>query len=808
MRLRLTLACLLLLGCTGSFLAESRAERDLVGARERHEDELRRDAKSVRSEIESIFRQSHVGLRSIAQFPGVRSYDPLHTVESAGILSISELMRDSSSLGTAGEIFDSLATTIGITDLYISPYPYDPQGLVDEARGIPREPIIHFTRRLPGTAVKDSGPQAGSPAGDSPGATFALVGEAPEDADLAHRELWTRQLILNQLQYIAHNLPYLTSGSGEEALAICVELKALLSKEEGNNPFTRSGEGAQSFGLIQSTPIIGEDGQLRGCVSMVIPWAALRIALPNDGFVVRHPTYGISIVPEGNTTAAQSELYWSQGKPDPNIFYSEVFPLDIPDADQKWELWTGRSGTEFWARGEVASIRGWALATHVLIWLATLGFAAHCLRIGRVRTLATAHALELQSQKGNSTSNAELSRQAAMEATAEKNAFLSRLSHEIRTPMSSILGFADVLLDSQIDNDQRVEAVQSIRRNGRHLLNMISDILDLSKIEGGKLGIERLSVRTRTIISEVVGLLEPRAKARATTLTTEIRGDVPELIQTDPMRIQQALVNLVDNAIKLTEGGSVHLVVECDRSKRRLRFLVIDDGVGMTSAQVARVFQPFQQSGDSKTVGTTGLGLTLSRRLAELLGGTVKVDSAPGKGCTFTFDVATGSLEGIPSMSETPDDPSAAEKQSWSDLPHIDGRVLLVEDGPDNQTIIAHILRRAGAEVVIASNGQEGVDRALLAQKEKRTFDAILMDIEMPILDGFAATRKLRGAGYGGQIIALTAHAMAGDEERCIAAGCDHYLAKPVDRATLVHVVAQHIGLRSDAKPAPAPPAI
>ena len=819
-RSKIIITGLVVAGVVGSLLAEWRASSDLADARTRYEEELRLEARNVRTRVENIFGQSHIALRSITRFPAISRFDPYRGFIPFSADPSYDLLEYSSSLRTCAEIFETLADTTGITDLYLTPYPYDPQALVDERKGVPRQPVVWFSRRaddgaLTGKTVVRFAPTVGSME------EIAESDLSDDEAAARRRELWTRQLILNQLHFFTLNLPTDPEFLPEELPTICMELKELQGGSGGQNPFTRTADERHTYGLIHTTPIIGtlleedmlepgrtaEVNRLRGAVSTVIPWEAIEAVLPQEGFVIRHPSRGISLIPAGNETAQRSELHWAAGEPDPNLYYSEVFPLAIPDTADNWELWTGRTGEAFASRAEVLGIRRWAIATHALLWLSVVALCFQTARQTRLRRRNDEALLAVRRAALEERASGEQVEQATRRATEEKNQFLSRLSHEIRTPMSAILGFADVLLDAKIDDDQRVEAVQSVRRNGRHLLHMIHDIIDLSKIEAGKLETQRLSVRTRTIIDEVVGLLEPRARARSTTLKVEIQGEVPELVQTDASRAQQALVNLVDNAIKYTEGGTVRLIVECNRAQERLRFRVVDDGVGMTSAQVARVFEPFQQSGDQKAVGSTGLGLAISFHIAKILGGAVSAESEPGKGSTFVLEIATGSLAGVPSMSATTEDPQAAESRAWSDLPHIDGRVLLVEDGPDNQTILAHILRRAGAEVVIANDGREGVDLALAARDEGRTFDAILMDIEMPVLDGLTATRQLRGAGYEGQIIALTAHAMAEDADRCIAAGCDHYLSKPVERAVLVHVVAQRVGLRSDARPAPAPPA-
>jgi CheY-like chemotaxis protein len=379
----------------------------------------------------------------------------------------------------------------------------------------------------------------------------------------------------------------------------------------------------------------------------------------------------------------------------------------------------------------------------------------------------------------------------AESANAAKSEFLANMSHEIRTPMTAILGYAEVLADSVTKPDDR-EAVTVIRRNGEHLLSVINDILDLSKIEAGRLRLERVECAPAAVVEDVMSLMRVRADAKKLPLVAKIDPTCPDRVRTDPTRLRQILLNLVGNAIKFTDAGGVSIQARGERhdgSRVALRFEVSDTGIGMSPPEIARLFQPFSQADSSTTrrYGGTGLGLSISKRLAEMLGGTIAVESRPGAGSTFRVEIDAEVVE------KSAEEPSAAARSSAASpatLPRLDCRVLLAEDGPDNQRLITFLLRKAGADVTVVENGQLAVDAVRARQHGAAPFDVVLMDMQMPVLDGFAAARTLRREGFTLPIIALTASAMTDDRERCRAAGCDDYATKPIDRATLIGTVA------------------
>lgn len=393
----------------------------------------------------------------------------------------------------------------------------------------------------------------------------------------------------------------------------------------------------------------------------------------------------------------------------------------------------------------------------------------------------------------------QAARLAAEAASRAKSEFLANMSHEIRTPMTAILGYADLLNDAGQTEESRRLCLQTIQRNGQHLLGIINDILDVSKIESGRIDVERIEYAPARIVSEVVSLLRVRSDEKSIELRTRYRTPVPASAVGDPTRIRQILVNLVGNAIKFTDRGHVAVEVSyCGDDRPMLRFDVIDTGVGMSPDHVERLFQPFTQADSSVTrrFGGTGLGLAISWRLASLMGGTIEVESREGVGSRFTLRLPALHPSGV-RMTDGSTDVPHAERPEPVVSAQLSGRILLAEDGPDNQRLISFILRKAGAEVDIAENGLVALDMVERSLVEKRPYALILMDMQMPRMDGRTATRELRVRGVTIPIAALTAHAMDSERERCIECGCDDFAAKPIERAKLIEMCSRLMSRRA-----------
>ncbi|MFO0963215.1 MAG: ATP-binding protein [Phycisphaerales bacterium] len=385
----------------------------------------------------------------------------------------------------------------------------------------------------------------------------------------------------------------------------------------------------------------------------------------------------------------------------------------------------------------------------------------------------------------------ERAKREAEAASRAKSEFVANVSHEIRTPMTAIVGYAELMRDGDSGGGDisREEAADAVARNADHLLAIINDILDMSRVEAGAMTVQRVPTDLRAIASEVLALLRQRAAARGLDLSLTVDPGAPEAILADPMRVRQIIINLVGNSIKFTNSGGVS--VRIGMQGERVAIAVQDTGIGMSPEQVSKLFAAFSQVDTSPTraFGGTGLGLALSRRLAQLMRGDISVSSEPGVGSTFTV-LLPAERAATPRTGSHAAPGLAAAAVAPEARPLAGRRILLAEDGPDNARLLIHHLERAGAEVLHAADGRKAV-YALMTDRERTHgthFDLVLMDMQMPDLDGYDATAMLRRDGVTLPIIALTAHATAADRARCIAVGCNDYATKPIGRDALIEV--------------------
>jgi PAS domain S-box-containing protein len=372
-------------------------------------------------------------------------------------------------------------------------------------------------------------------------------------------------------------------------------------------------------------------------------------------------------------------------------------------------------------------------------------------------------------------------RKLAEDANNSKSTFLANMSHEIRTPLNALIGFNELLRSNSLSGEERSEYHNIIQRNGELLLHLIDDILDLSKVEAGHLAIETVKISLDDLLNEIKSFKTAKAAGKGLQFIMEVDPTTPKEFVTDPIRLKQILNNIIGNAIKFTMSGHVKVKVHSDLERKKLVFAVTDTGIGIKEEDQAKLFQPFSQADASVTrkYGGTGLGLILSKRLAQRLGGDLYLEnSSLEKGATFKIEVATD-LEANSTVETVISLPEKSLKNC---------KVLVVDDSVDNQVLIEHMLKSRGAKVDTADNGQVGLTKAL-----ENDYDVVLMDVQMPVLDGHSATRILREKGYIVPIIGLTAHAMQEDRKRCLEAGCSDYLTKPIRSEMLVQTISRHI---------------
>jgi signal transduction histidine kinase/AmiR/NasT family two-component response regulator/HPt (histidine-containing phosphotransfer) domain-containing protein len=380
----------------------------------------------------------------------------------------------------------------------------------------------------------------------------------------------------------------------------------------------------------------------------------------------------------------------------------------------------------------------------------------------------------------------------AKKADRAKSEFLANMSHEIRTPMNAIIGFSDILAEEKLTDEQK-RCVNTICDGGRHLLDIIDDILDFSKIEAGKLDVQTSECSLKRLFTKIESMMRPAALEKGLKFEIQENKGLPTNIYTDPTRLEQCLINLISNAIKFTEEGHVCVKVSLEDKNNQpyIRFDVSDTGVGIPPEKQEKVFESFTQAdgSTSRKYGGTGLGLTITRRLAELLDGELTLTSEQGRGSVFSLTIPAGvDVTKQPLLDRYNIDDHVCDEHDKLKEAKFSGHVLVAEDVRSNQMLAKWLLEKVGFEVTVAEDGNEAVQKV-----RSRSFDLILMDIQMPNMNGYEATKTLRNEGVKTPIIALTASAMSGDEGKCICAGCDDYLSKPIGRRKLLEKIHKYL---------------
>ncbi len=480
------------------------------------------------------------------------------------------------------------------------------------------------------------------------------------------------------------------------------------------------------------------------------------------------------------------------------LFQSDSFQSNISSFDNsKFEsVYTIKAGGQEWGIKFIPGSNLFTTQDQNLPWIvfligtifsALVSIIIFSQRVAQIRAVKLAktmtHDLRI------TTTALEKANQQSRDAMKVKSEFLANMSHEIRTPLTSIIGFGENLKFDALSNEERGRAVHSIIQNGRHLLNIINDILDFSKIEAGKVSIDKVEIDLAELMTEVASSFKVKSSEKGLNFQVEFTHPLPATINSDPTRLKQILYNLVGNSIKFTQKGAVTIKVKCDWEAEILYFSVCDTGIGLTEEQRNKLFNSFVQADSSTTrvFGGTGLGLVISSQLAEKLGGKITVESVYGIGSVFAVNIKAGDLSNVlPMDKDKKADLSVSSESTQKEVTKIlvNAHVLVVEDGPDNQLLLQYLLKKLGAEVTVVGNGAEA-----LGAVEDREFDLILMDMQMPVLDGYGAVKELRARGYEGKILALTANTAPEDQASCLQVGCNDYLGKPFERAAFIEKI-------------------
>jgi len=768
---------ILLLGVCLSALVHLKYRSELADVLEHHRVESHDQTIVLANTLKSVFEQTYQGLRTISRLPGVRAIPTDH--KELDFHGGGGTFDEDAQL-TVQEIYNNMATNIALSEVYIVPLDLEPDE-ADPQSSKPREPLVTFDKLIVGRHSDQD------------------VDQKEDHSEIEEIEIYEYRLMKKQLAWMRSNVPQLEMITGMDFPAIGGP-EVVTCDNTHYSP--RHPDDRDRSGLVLSVPFYDPDGKLKGCISGVILSHAIRDLLPADHYAVRNLQHDYTITSRQTRSVPASPPQWiTQARPNPNLLYSEVITLETHDAAGSWVLWVGLPDEGFWNRNDFRKTYLFSITLYVGVGVLTLAMCSWVWLVQRNRKLLELKNVELEERVEERTRQAEDAREQAEFANHAKSEFLANMSHEIRTPMTAIMGYTDLLMDLDHSTTGQRDYVATIQRNGEHLLTIINDILDLSKIQAGKMTIEQIGCSPHQLLFDVASLMRGRADSKGLKLSIECLGPIPHTIQSDPVRLRQVLINLVGNAVKFTESGGIRVTAKMGDDLRsanpHLRFEVIDTGIGMTEEQIKRLFKPFTQADTSTTrnFGGTGLGLTISKIFAEMLGGDITIKSTPGESTSFVVTIATGLLDGVEMVEKSIDsmvlelerNNGTAEDMSGTSLDNT--RILLAEDGPDNQKLISFHLKKWGASVTLADNGQIAMEKALEAWHDDKPFDVILMDMQMPVMDGYIATTKLREEGYKGPIIALTAHAMASDRQKCIDAGCDDYATKPINKTEMLATI-------------------
>lgn len=728
------------------------------------------EVEVVKLRIEHTIRQIYEGIRTVALLPAVKQ------------LSIENSKLSVDGALTIQQVYNNLAASVKMSEVYITPKDFDPDG--DDMKNSVREPLVTYDQLIVGNYV------GGAASKESHGQTSRKAKSSKPD----ETEIYEYRLIKEQLKWFSEHYPD-SSTINKLDFPMYIGPEVITCDNSRFDPEHPSD--SDRSGFVLSVPFFNERGQFQGQVSGIILSGALRELLPDKEFWIYN-------------SVANSDLpNWSSSSNLKNDKSDTLFlistPLEFGDHSLNWQLSSVALRSEFNMRPEVQA----ALQVSGVSRLAVLFFAltlttiirsvANDSRLGAARlsdldrkVLERTKELELANQELHALyrQSQALSVQ-AQDAAKSKGHFLANMSHEIRTPLNGIIGLTEIVLSGPLNKDQR-EELGMVRDSSEHLLRIINDILDFSKLESGKLKFEQVKISLSKSIELVRGVLQTKIADNHQTLITNIAPEVPKYLVGDEIRIQQILLNLIGNAIKFSPQNGVILVnVTLDSvvdGVCEICLAVVDNGVGISKEDIGRVLLPFEQADVSTTrkFGGTGLGLSIVNQLTQAMGGRMEVTSQPGVGSCFKAFLM------LPEYKEVVSEARAEANIFTGEEDHVISKLLdrkinllIVEDNLVNQRLMNRLLAGKGWNITVTSNGQEAIQAVESSAGHGKPFDIILMDCQMPVMDGYEASRILKERNSGVPIVALTAHAMSGDMERCYEAGMVGFVPKPLDKKRL-----------------------